>query len=60
MDPQRLVLPDDQDDGGPHANAMMALRTLKDAYVADGDEEGARAAQELWDTADCLRPPGGN
>ena len=42
----------------PLANAMMALWTLKEAYVADDDDEGARAAQDLWDTADCLNPPG--
>ena len=57
MGPRRLIGPNDEE-ACPHANAMLALRTLRDAYLADDDEDGARAAQELWDTADCLSPPG--
>ena len=58
MRPRRLILPNDQDDGCPLANAMMALRTLREAYVADDDPEGAEIAQELWDKAAELNPSG--
>ena len=46
------------DDACPLANAMMALRTLKEAYIAEDDPDGAAIAQELWDTASELSAPG--
>ena len=57
MRPRRLIRPNDED-ACPHANAMMALRTLKEAYIAEDDPDGAAIAQELWDTASRLSAPG--
>ena len=54
---QKLIRPNDED-ACPLANAMLALRTLKEAYIAEDDPDGAAIAQELWDTASWLNAPG--